>query len=204
MKELALLGGGGLALELIEYMLDEDIKIAGYFAPQEDYDCSHYVPYLGDERENYSHNLRYLLASGLVNIRRNMIDFLETHNLQSGHFFSHKAHVSSMAKIGKGTVITPFAAVTGNPIIGDYVFMNIYSNISHHAVVGSNIVLGPGSRVNGHCSLGNDVSLGSNACLIPGTVLGDGVEIGILSYPRRKVKDNKIVLAMPIKSMDKF
>jgi len=204
MKELALLGGGGLALELIEYMMGEDIKIAGYFAPQEDSDCSQYISYLGDERVNYSKNLKYLLASGLTSLRSKMMNFIESHNLESGQFISRKAHVSSMAKLGKGIVITPFASVTGNPIIGDYVFMNIYSNISHHAVVGNNVVLGPGSRVNGHCSLGNNISLGSNACLIPGTTLAEGVEIGILSYPRRKVSSNKFVLAPPIKAIDKI
>ncbi|WP_085022261.1 hypothetical protein [Anaerovibrio sp. JC8] len=204
MKEVALLGGGGLALELMEYMLDDDIKIAGYFAPQEDTDCSQYIPYLGDERDNYSDKLIYLLASGLISLRRKMINFIESHNLESGQFISRKAHVSPMATFGKGVVITPFASITGNPVIGDHVLMNIYSNISHHAVVGNNIVLGPGSRVNGHCCLGNEVSLGSNACLIPGTNLADGVEIGILSYPRRKVKSNKFVLAPPIKAMDKI
>ena len=76
MKELALLGGGGLALELIEYMMGENIKIAGYFAPQEDSDCSQYISYLGDERVNYSKNLKYLLASGLTSLRSKMMNFI--------------------------------------------------------------------------------------------------------------------------------
>lgn len=204
MQDIALLGGGGLALELVEYMMAEDIKIAGYYAPEEDDDCSAYIPYLGDENKNFSTSLRYIVASGIIQIRRKMINFIEEKGLMAGSFISKHAYVSKMAKIGKGAIITPFSAIGGNPVIGDYILMNGGAKVGHHAILGDNIVIGPGAGVLGHCILGNDISLGCNACLIPGTVLGSGVEIGILTYPRKKVKAEKAVMSLPGEMIDKF
>lgn len=196
-KEYVLLGGGGLAIEIAEYMLSEGYRLCGYYDPREDADSSAVMPYLGDERHKFSRNVHYIIGAGLISLRSKMISFIEANDLEVGTFISGRAYVSSLAKIGKGSVICPFAVVSGNPNVGNYVLMNIMSNVSHHAVVGNNVVVGPGARVNGHCVLGNNVTLGANAALIPGTKVANDAEIGILTYPRRNVRQNKFILSRP-------
>lgn len=196
-KEYVLLGGGGLAIEIAEYMISEGYRLCGYYDPHEDVDSSAVMPYLGDERHEFSRNVYYIIGAGLIPLRMKMISFIETHGLEVGTFISKCAYVSSLAKIGKGAVICPFSVVSGNPNVGNYILMNSMSNIAHHAIIGDNVVIGPGARVNGHCVLGNNVTLGANAALIPGTSIANDAEIGILTYPRRKVRQKKLILSRP-------
>lgn len=203
-KEYAILGGSGLAIELAEYMLTEGYNVCGYYAPQEDTDSSSMMTYLGDERKKFSRNLNYVIGAGLIALRLKMISFLESNDLETASFISNRAYVSSLAKIGKGAVILPFAVVSGHPTIGKYILMNYMSNVAHHAIVGDNVVLAPGARVNGHCSLGNNVTMGANSALVPGTKLGDGIEIGISTFTRKNVNDNVMVINQPGREIPNF
>lgn len=195
MKEYVLLGGGGLALEIAEYMLAEGYSIRGYCSPQEDEVCSALIPYIGDEREKCLKDAYYIIAVGMIALRNKLIGFLRENDLYIGDFISSRAYVSSLASIGNGAVILPFSVISGNPQIGDFLLANYFSNIAHHAKVGNNVVLNPGARINGNCSVGNNVTLGSNSSLIQGTCLENDVEVGILTYPKKVVKGKQMVLA---------
>lgn len=202
MKNIVLLGGGGLAIELLDYMLQENINPIGYYSPEEDKELSKYLKWLGNERQNYNKEYIYIIASGRIEIRKKMIDFLESHRLKVGSFISKYAYISKFAIIGKGIVATHTAAITGNPIIDDYLFIN-GSAIGHHAKIGKNVVVGPGVKITGHCQIGNNVSFGANSCLIPGTKIEDNSEIAIGTFPRKRVRCNKIVISKPGDVFDK-
>ncbi len=203
-REYALLGGGGLAIEIAEYMLTEGYSLRGYYDPYEDADFSAILPYLGDERHEFSRTFCYIIGAGLIQLRSKMISFIETNDLEAGTFISRHAYISSLAKIGKGSVICPQVVVSGNPSIGNYVLMNIFSNISHHGNIGNNVVVGPGARVNGHCTLGNNVSLGANSALIPGTTIGNNIEIGITTFPRKTVRDDVLIVSKHGRELPNF
>ena len=196
MAEVALLGGGGLAIELLDYMIAEKKKPVGYYAPMEDDFFKGVLPWLGDEKDAYNKNFEYIVASGVINIRLKMINFIEHFGLVAGTFTSNKSYISSFSKIGKGAVILPNSMLTGNPIIGNWFFMNAQSVVGHHAILGNNIVIGPGVRVTGHCEVGDNVSFGANSALIPGTKIGSNSEIAICTFPKKKVKENKIVIGI--------
>ncbi len=194
MEKIAFLGGNGLAIELYEYMKRDGIEVYGYYSPEPD-SLSEWVDYLGDERKGFDPNLSYVVASGLIATRRKMIDFIRDNHLKSYTFVSKLANVSSIAKIGEGAQIVPDAVVSGNPCIGEFVFMNACSMIAHQSVIGENVVLGPGAKVTGNCKIGNNVSLGSNVALIPGTKIEDDAEISIGAIPKRLVKKGRFVKA---------
>ena len=197
MEEYAILGGGGNAVEISEYMLAEDKKICGYYSLEENNLLSSMIPYLGDERKNFNPNLKYIVASGLINIRKKMINFIEKNNLQVGSFISKHAYLSKNFDCGKGLVVAPFAVIGQFTNIGDYVFINVHGTVGHDAYIGKNVVIGPGAIITGSCKIGNNVMLGSNAALVPNTILEDDVEIGILTYPMRKVKAGRFILSEP-------
>lgn len=202
-NRLVLLGGGGLALEMLDYLNQDGYSVYGYYAPEEDLSLSDHILWLGDERDAFDSKAQYIIASGLVSLREKMISFIEARKLSVFSFVSSKAWVSSFATIGKGCFITPFVSITGNPIIGSYFFANALSNVGHHCKTGTNVVIGPGARVNGHCILGNNVSLGANASLVPGTILEDNVEIGILTYPKKRIMNGSLVINPPGQNIKK-
>lgn len=197
MTEIALLGGGGLAIEITDYMRTDGIDIVGYYSPSKESGLSGVLSWLGDENTAFEENLYYVLASGNIEIRQNMIAFLKNNNLKSYTFVSSRSHVSSFSKIGIGAFITPFVAITGNPVIGDYFFANAHSSVGHDTCIGSNVVLGPGARVCGWCNIGNDFSMGANASLLPRAKIGNNVEVAINTYPKKKVLSNTLVFSKP-------
>lgn len=196
MKEIALLGGGGLAIEILDYMQADGIKPVGYYSPTKDDFLSGILPWLGDERINFDERLFYMIASGYINIRQNMINFIEEKKIKVYTFKSSRSYVSSFAKIGEGSFIGPYSAITGNPVIGKYLLANLYSCICHHSIVGDNVVLGPGAKITGRCKVDNNVFMGINSSLLPESIIGSNVDIGINTFPnnRTKIKMNTSII----------
>ncbi|WP_273038003.1 hypothetical protein [Schwartzia succinivorans] len=201
-KKYALLGGGGMAIELFDLFKAEGKDLVGYYAPEKDDYLTEFLPWLGDERIQHRNDVYYIIATGLIPLRKSMIEFIENNNLMAGSFVSNRAYVSSLAKIGKGCVIFPGAQVTGNAVIGEYLFMDALSIIGHHDIIGDNVVVGPHSVITGACIIGNNVVLGANASLLPGTRLDDNVEIGLGTFPKKHVKEGRLVVGHAGKTLN--
>lgn len=205
MVEYALLGGGGLATEIFDYMTSEDKKVVGYYDLREDEKFSCRLPYLGDEhRSTLNKKIHYIIATGILSLRRKMIKFIEDNDLIAGEFISARAYVSRLATYGKGVLIAPFSVVTGNACLGDYVLMNINSIAAHDTRIGTNVVIGPGTIVTGYCKIGDDVTFGANSALVPDSSIGSNVEIGIGTFPRKVVGDDRLVVTKPGKELFNF
>lgn len=201
------LGGGGFAIELYEYMSAEGKNVKGYYAQSESPELSKFIPWMGDmdktPYESFDRSAQYLLAVRLIKYREKMIQFMEHMNLLPGSFISSKAYCSRFAKLGKGAIVFPNAMITGNPVVGDFLFMDAFSIISHGDIIGNDIVIGPGVIVTGDSEIGDRVTFGVNSAILPGTRIGNNVEIAINTYPRRRVADDNSILSPPGKAFGK-
>lgn len=199
------LGGGGFAFELYEFMQADNLNVVGYYAQENNKDLSKLIPWLGDmdttPYEDFDREAKYILAVRLIKYRDKFIKFMEEKDLTPGTFISSKAYYSKLAKIGKGAVAYPNAMITGNPVVGDFLFMDVFSIISHDNVIGNNVVIGPGVIVTGECEVGDGVTFGANSATIPGTKIGNNVEIAINTYPKRRVPDGSSILTPPGRNM---
>lgn len=202
MDKIVFLGGNGHAIELYEYMKRDGIEIAGYYAPQPDA-LSEWVPYLGNENKNFDSTCFYVVACGLIPLRKKLIQFIESHQLKPYTYISKRANVSTIAKIGAGAQIVPQATISGNPEIGKYLLANIDTMVAHQSIIGDNVVLSPGAKITGNCKVGDNVTLGSNAALIPGTIIEHDAEIGIGAVPRRFVEAGILVKLPPCEIKDR-
>lgn len=201
------LGGGGFAIELYEYMVSEGKNVVGYYAQEDSPELSKYIPWLGDmdktSYEEFDREGKYILAIRLIKYRDKVIKFMEEMDLDVGNFISKQAYYSKVAKIGKGAVVFPNAMITGNPVVGNFLFMDAFSIISHGDIMGNNIVIGPGVIVTGDSEVGDGVTFGVNSAILPGTKIGNNVEIAINTYPRRRVSDGSSILTPPGKNFGK-
>ena len=203
-EKFIFMGGGGFAIELYEYMLADNVPVQGYYALEENPELSQYIPWLGNsdemKKEDFDHTAKYILAVRLIKYRRKIIEFMRENDLEPGSFVSSWAYYSKIADIGPGAVIFPNAMVTGNPKVGEFLFMDAFSVISHGDIMGDNIVLGPGVIVTGDSEIGDDVTFGVNSAILPGTTIGSHVEIAINSYPPRRVKEYSSIITPPGKN----
>ena len=128
-EKFIFLGGGGFAIELYEYMSSENKNIIGYYAQEDNPELSKHIPWFGDmdrtSYDNFDREAKYILAVRLIKYRDKIITFIEEMDLEVGSFISSKAYFSKFAKLGKGAVIFPNAMVTGNPVTGTFLFMEI-------------------------------------------------------------------------------
>lgn len=178
-KDIVLLGGGGFAIELLEYMRHDKIFPAGYCAPNEEVQLRGFgLPYLGSEDDIHNKHFKYVIASGEIPIRLKMIDFLRKKQTIPLSFISSHAYVSRFANLGMGKVVVPGAVIAGNAKAGDFFLANINCSIGHDTVLKANVVLAPGARVSGFSELGNNVFVGSNGVTQPHSIIWDFSIVG--------------------------
>ena len=210
MERYIFLGGGGFAIELLDYMLSDGHTVKGYYSKEDNLELSRHIPWLGDIHtvtdKELDREAKYIVAVRNIEYRRRMIDIIEQNSLQVGNYISKRAYFSRFSQLGQGSVVFPNAIIGGNVVTGDYLFMDIYAAISHGDLIGNNVVLGPAVILSGDSEIGDDVTFGTQSAILPGSKIGNNVEIAINTYPRKKVRDNSLVSSVPgkrfIKSFD--
>ena len=185
MIDVHIIGSGGLAKELISYMIDERPKryaVAGVWADDNFNNSLYDVFYRGklaDVAKALQPGNNVIMSVAKPSLKRDIRKRVDPTNTLNWVTYVHPSSVvSSYAVIGVGCVITPQAIVTADAKLGDFVFMNTGSVIGHDAVVGDYSTLYPNTEVCGDCELGSDCVLGIGAFVVPGVSLASGIRVG--------------------------
>jgi sugar O-acyltransferase (sialic acid O-acetyltransferase NeuD family) len=184
MINIHIIGAGGLAKELISYIIDEKPRrynILGVWADEEFNNPRYASLYKGNLFEATKQSIpidNLVLAISKPSVKRkvrNQIDPLNKLNWLT--YVHYSAVVSSFADLGEGCVIAPQAIVTSDARLGNFVFMNSGSVVGHDAVLGDYSTLYPNTEVCGDCTLGTDCVLGIGAFTVPGVSLAAGTRV---------------------------
>ena len=182
-KNLILVGGGGFALEIYSYIVDElnkeksvNIHIKGVLDSSSVCElCQKHsdVEYLGDiDAYKAEDNDVFLITVGNATGRRSIAAQLKEMCLPFHSYIHSSAHVSSNAELGQGVFIGPHCIVSAHAKISDNVALNVYCGVGHGAIIGPHSVMSPYSVINGDCALGEAVFLGSRVTLNPKIKIG--------------------------------
>ena len=185
MIALHVIGSGGLAKELISYIVDEKPQryaIVGVWADDK-FNNSLYDEFYSGSLEDAAKTLQpgsnVIMSVAKPRTKRDIRKRVDPMNTLNWLTYVHPSSVvSSYAVIGVGCIITPQAIVTSDAKLGDFVFMNTGSVIGHDAVVDDYSTLYPNTEVCGDCKLGTDCVLGIGAFLVPGVALASGTRVG--------------------------
>ena len=197
MKDVIILGTGGLAAEITFYIEDnnkrvseeEQLNIKGYI----DYDYNiekyyeHYkfkAPVLCDiDAYQPAPNEEVLIGIGNVEFRNKMIAILESKNAVIGSFIHHTVVIADSQEMGVGNIIFPYCVIEPHCTIGNYNLLTSYSFISHDCSVGNGNFFSK-SGIAGHSSIGDNNYFGINATLIPRVKMGNNnlVQAGMVVH----------------------
>ena len=171
-KDIVIIGGGGFALEVYSYIIDENkFNIKGYINEKKDcelIESNNKLRYLGNiEDYNSKANDRALICIGNPVIRRKIFSICNKKSLNLCSYFHPTSYISSSASIGKGVIVAPHCIISSNAVIESNVFLNVYCGVGHGAKIGPNTIMSPYSVINGDCVLGEAVFLGSRVTLNP-------------------------------------
>ena len=208
-KRYIVVGGGGFGREVacwaadrfvrcgegqVVGFLDDEAKDASGFPSGVAYRGSigAYVP--GEQEE-------LLLAIGSPNLKQDIVGRLKERGARFATLAHPTAVVASTASSGEGVVLCPYAGVSANAAVGDFVGVNICSSVGHDVRIGAFSTLSAHIDLTGGVVLEERVMVGSGARVLPGVHVGAGAVIGAGSVVLRSVPEGKTVYALPAKTL---
>lgn len=100
------------------------------------------------------------------------------------------AHVSTHARVGKGSIVMHGAIVNAGATVGDNCIVNSQALVEHDAQVGDHCHISTGSVLNGGVWVGRGCFIGSRAVLRHDIRVGEHCVIGMGSVVRKDCADH--------------
>jgi sugar O-acyltransferase (sialic acid O-acetyltransferase NeuD family) len=203
MKEIIVIGAGGHAAEIDEYLLyrkfateSNQLKIVGFIddnpLSHENYQFS--APFLGTikgheiDKEKY-----YIIGIANLDYRKPIVNHFLEKGAQFLTFIHSTACVSPSAIIGIGVVIAPFVNIGPNVQIGDFTLINARASMGHDTIVGEHNFITPNVCFSGFTKIGNENLFGINSATIPGIVVGNRNKIAAGMVLDKNIEDDSVV-----------
>jgi len=202
LKTVAIIGGGGLAKEIIEVVEILGYEVYGIFA-QEKTDIQYpYKGYLNELIKSRSKFSGAILAIGAYNLktnkaRNNILSFLKLHNIEQISIISPFARIGKGVEVGKGVYIGHNSVIAVDAKIGDSVSINTGSFIGHDTIIFPNSVIGPNVFIGGNCIIEKDVTIAASSNILQGIRVGANSTVGISSLVLKTLKPNSFTLPEP-------
>lgn len=140
---------------------------------------------------------RFIYAMGSIDNKREIITGMQNRGATFISLIHPTAVVAETAFIGQGVVICPFALISDQADLAEFVMVNCYASCAHDARVGRYSILSPYATLNGFVELGQEVFLGTHATVTAGKKVGDRSRISANSVAMTDVPSQSIVLGVP-------
>ena len=186
MKELVIVGAGGLGLEvawtverinaasaasmwrIVGFADDAPGKASGTFGG---------FPLLGpcDKAVRDWPEAAFFVAIGENSTRERVVRALGDRAFPA--LVDPSADVAPSARISRGAFVAPRAVVSVEAEVGAFAIVNARSGVGHGSVLGDFSQVCPGASLSGETRLGARALVGTNACTLPGVKVGDGATL---------------------------
>lgn len=198
MKDLIFVGAGGFLLEVREYFesrksREDDIRIKGFI--DDNLGKGHAgLPHLGSINDyKIQDDDLFIITIGNVSHRSRMFELLRSKGANFYTLIHELAYVSPSAKVGEGSIISPYSIVNAHADVGNNVAINVHCSVGHESHIGNSSVLSPYAVMNGNSALGAMGFLGTRSTVFPGKRLGDKCTVDSHSIVKLDVDDGMIV-----------
>jgi sugar O-acyltransferase (sialic acid O-acetyltransferase NeuD family) len=108
-----------------------------------------------------------------------------------------KAHVSSRARIGAGSLVAAMAVVGVNATLGQAVIINTGATVDHDCVLGDGVHVSPGAHLAGTVTVGNESWIGIGAVVREAIRIGTHVMVGAGAVVVSDIADGVKVMGNP-------
>lgn len=203
MKNIIIIGGGGHAAEINEYIKysqdkvgEKEYNIIGFLDdnPVSYHNYKHSAPLLGGIKEHkIQQDVQYIIGIANLTYRKTIVD----HFLDKGANFATLIHcntyISESAVIGKGAVIAPNVNIGPNVKIGNFTLLNSRCSMGHDSSVGDHNFICPNVCFSGFTIVGDENLFGINSATIPGIKVGSRNKIAAGMVLDKNVDDDSVV-----------
>lgn len=214
MKDILIVGAGGLAREIYSWLKSDERYgiewcVKGFLDKstidnllEHDPIRKYNLPVLNMAQYQFGANDICILGIGDSSIKKKIVEELNSKNIELLTYIHPSAIIAENVSVGKGTIICPNVIISCDSVIGNYVTINLASTVGHDAVIRDYVTLSSHVDVTGNCCLKEGVFMGSHATLVPGTTVGEYATIAAGSVGIRRVKAQTTILGVPGKKFE--
>ena len=205
MKDLVILGAGGLAQEMA-WLVEEineirsEWNILGYLDTSPELvgkDVLGYPVLGGDDLARKFRDAWFVSGVGDPRLKRRVIERMLREGIENwATLVSPTVRVHPSNVLGRGVVIGRNSDLTVGNFLGDFSFLNIHVVIGHGVRIGTYTNIDPNVMINGEARIGSTCLIGANA-FVRDVLVADGVTVGAGSVVVKDVKKNCVVAGVP-------
>lgn len=217
MRNLAIVGSGGLAREFLDVVesinahnrglgLSPEFEFVGFISSELDALAQARGPLLGSDDLLASSDLDFEYVIGIGDgIVRERLDMIAT---AAGRIAATLIHpMASVGRyrvdLGPGTVICANSSLTTNLVLGRHVHVNLNSTIGHDSVIADYVSINPGVNVSGNVNVGKGTMLGTGCQVIQGKSIGSQSIIGAGAVVVRDIPDDVVAIGSPARAVSR-
>lgn len=148
----------------------------------------------------------FVIAFANATLRKQKTELVISDGLKLFSCIAQTSIIGDNVTIGEGAILSEYATVTVDAIIGKAFHANIYSYVAHDCVIGDYVTLAPRVSVNGRVHIEDEVYIGTGATVLPGTPekpvrIGKGAVIGAHALVTKDVLAHTTVIGVPARIM---
>ncbi len=203
MKDIIIIGAGGHAAEIDEYIkysqkktAKNKLNIIGFL----DDDPKSYkkyklsAPFQGGIKEHQIQpNTFYIIGIANLEYREKIVTRFKNEGAHFITFIHCNSYISESSTIGNGVVIGPNVNIGPNVKIGDFNLLNARSSMGHDTIIGAYNFISPNVCFSGFTTVGDSNLFGINSATIPGIKIGNCNKIAAGMILHKNVGDDSVV-----------
>jgi sugar O-acyltransferase (sialic acid O-acetyltransferase NeuD family) len=203
MKDLAIIGAGGLGKEILVLIQQINSEkptwnLVGFY----DDNVSHSIagfPILGSIQSlaSFSKELAVVIALGSPEHKQKVVDSLINPKLYFPCLIHPAATIGLNVRMGAGTIVSAGCRLTIDIALGNHVLLNLNSTIGHDVTIGDFSSVMPGAHLSGFAQVGIGVMIGTGASVLQSIRVGDYAKIGAGAVVTDDVNSLATVVGIP-------
>lgn len=206
LKEIIVIGTGGLAREVTEWVKDLFV-INGYSGIDADEYGKYNLPgklYSNDVTPEEAGTNYAVIAIGTPMVRAKVFTEFSCRGWVFPTILHPTATVATTAILEQGVMIAPNCVVGPSVFIGTCAYINFSVGIGHDAKIGKYVQINPGAQIGGFAKIGDLCLVGAGSTILNGIEVCEKAKVGVGSVCFGKVKKSSTVLGNPARRLRSF